>query len=86
MVMQRSVLLVERTEPTIRKSLVALRRGAMRGALKEVLRDLDLAIGRQEGLKRPRETVALGLLKAELLHLDCEEELAQKVWGITEGC
>ena len=64
-----SQFLLERVSPAVRKLLVRERVLAMEGHVDVALQSLDDAI-RLVANDRPRDAVALGLLRAELLHLD----------------
>ncbi len=62
-------LFLERVSPAVRKVLVRERVRAMRGEMGHALQSLTEAI-RLVGRDRPTDVVALGLLRAELQHLD----------------
>lgn len=64
-----SQFLLERVSPAVRRLLVKERIRAMEGRVEEALQSLNDAI-RLVTTARPRDVVALGLLQAELLHLD----------------
>jgi hypothetical protein len=62
-------LLIEAVTPAVRKALVRERARAMRGRADEAIRALERDI-ELVGPARVRDVVALGILRAELLHLD----------------
>lgn len=64
--------LLERASPAVRKLLVKERVRAMEGRLAEALQALEQATSLIKD--RPRDLVALGLLRAELLRLDFMED------------
>src|SRR5258708_2832076 len=66
-------LLIESVTPAVRKALVRERVRAMRGQFDGALHAIDRA-GQLVGVDRPRDLVALWLLKAELLHLNRRDE------------
>lgn len=61
--------LIERTSPAVRRLLVKWRTLAMQGGVKDVLASISEAI-RVAGNASPRDVVAMGMLYAELLHLE----------------
>jgi hypothetical protein len=65
--------LLDRVSPAVRSLLVKERVHAMEGQVEAALQSLEDAIG-LVGSDRPRDTVALGMLRAELLHLELRHD------------
>lgn len=70
--------LLDRVSHGVRRQLVKSRILAMEGSIEDALQSLNNSI-ETVGNSRPRDTVVLGLLKAELLHLDLRHEEARAV-------
>jgi hypothetical protein len=72
-------LLIESLNGAVRKTLVRERIRAMRGDVDDAVRILDHA-AELVGAERPRERVALGMLRAELLHLNRQDREALQLY------
>jgi hypothetical protein len=73
-------LLLDQVSGATRLTLVKARRLAMRGSLAESLSLIDAQVGRCSATQKESDHIALALLKAELLHLDIQDQKALDIF------